>query len=308
MGMPLVRQLLAAGHEVTGTTRFEERAEASAPQGAEATICDALEPSSSPRGRRGAAGGRRPRDDRPCRIGSTTGAEGRSSRRHQPAAQRGDAQPDRRRDGRGRASAWSPRASPSSTSRRATGSRTRTRRSLTVHSGAHSGPRSWPSAGHERQVLGGEGIEGVVLRFGAFYGPGTSMRRRAGRGGGCAQQAFPIVGKGTGRFSFIHVDDAAAATVAAISGPTRPGVFNIVDDEPALAAGLGPGLRRGDRGEEAAQVPALARKLIAGPFAASAESAEGSLERQGEGRARLGAALPELAPGLRRGARLTPRP
>ena len=88
----------------------------------------------------------------------------------------------------------------------------------------------------EAAVLGAEWTEGVVLRYGGLYGPGTSMdpagsemlemiRRRM----------FPIVGGGTGFWSFVHVEDAADATVAALQRGSR-GVYNIVDDEPAALA------------------------------------------------------------------------
>jgi len=70
------------------------------------------------------------------------------------------------------------------------------------------------------------------LRYRTFYGPGTSL----GMGGSALedikQRRIPIVGKGTGYWSFIHIDDAAAATLAAVGGNT-PGLYNITDDEPA---------------------------------------------------------------------------
>ncbi len=84
----------------------------------------------------------------------------------------------------------------------------------------------------ERTVLGDNRVEGFVLRYGSFYGPGTSL----GLGGSLLedirQRRVPIVGKGTGYWSFVHIDDAAAATLAAVEGNT-PGLYNIADDEPA---------------------------------------------------------------------------
>jgi 2-alkyl-3-oxoalkanoate reductase len=79
-------------------------------------------------------------------------------------------------------------------------------------------------------VSGAEGIEGIVLRYGSFYGPGTSasvefpemLRKRR----------FPLVGDGGGVWSFIHTDDAASATVAALDRGA-PGIYNVVDDDPA---------------------------------------------------------------------------
>lgn len=73
-------------------------------------------------------------------------------------------------------------------------------------------------------------IEGVVLRYGGFYGPGTGAFDR-----GVIDQVrgrrIPLIGGGTGWWSFIHVDDAADATVAAIERGS--GIYNVVDDEPA---------------------------------------------------------------------------
>jgi nucleoside-diphosphate-sugar epimerase len=84
----------------------------------------------------------------------------------------------------------------------------------------------------ERQVLGGGEMEGLVLRFGWFYGPGTYI----GPGGSQAEEVrkrrYPVVGKGEAMFSFIHTEDAAAAVVAALERGA-PGIYNVVDDEPS---------------------------------------------------------------------------
>ena len=84
----------------------------------------------------------------------------------------------------------------------------------------------------ERQVTGIEGIDGVVLRYGWFYGPGTFYARDGSTADDVRRRRQPIVGKGDGVFSFLHVDDAAGATVAAVEGGP-PGVYNVTDDEPA---------------------------------------------------------------------------
>lgn len=85
----------------------------------------------------------------------------------------------------------------------------------------------------ERQTLQTNGLEGVVLRYGWFYGPGTnydpvdgSIPRSVRKG------RSPIVGDGAGTYSFIHVEDAARATIVALDR-AQPGIYNIVDDEPA---------------------------------------------------------------------------
>jgi nucleoside-diphosphate-sugar epimerase len=86
----------------------------------------------------------------------------------------------------------------------------------------------------ESTVTGATWTEGVVLRYGGFYGPGTSFSVKPD-GEHVAQirkRKFPVVGDGAGVWSFIHIEDAATATVAAIEHGER-GVYNVVDDEPA---------------------------------------------------------------------------
>ena len=87
----------------------------------------------------------------------------------------------------------------------------------------------------EQTVTSATDIEGLALRYGSFYGPGTGL----GKGGDVlrmvARRRLPVVGSGTGVWSFCHIDDAASATVAAVTLST-PGVYNIVDDEPSEVA------------------------------------------------------------------------
>lgn len=86
----------------------------------------------------------------------------------------------------------------------------------------------------EEAVTGAEGIEGVVLRYGGFYGPGTSMDPETGgeQVEAVRKRQFPIVGGGGGVWSFIHVEDAAEATAIAVE-KGEPGIYNIVDDTPS---------------------------------------------------------------------------
>jgi nucleoside-diphosphate-sugar epimerase len=84
----------------------------------------------------------------------------------------------------------------------------------------------------EGAVGGAEGIEGLVLRYGGFYGPGTSLAPDGEHTMLVRKRRWPIVGGGTGVWSVVHIDDAAAATVQAIERG-RAGIYNIVDDEPA---------------------------------------------------------------------------
>ncbi|HEX6582262.1 MAG TPA: NAD(P)-dependent oxidoreductase [Thermoleophilaceae bacterium] len=84
----------------------------------------------------------------------------------------------------------------------------------------------------ESAVTGADWTEGVVLRYGGFYGPGTSLSPEGGEMvDAVRQRKFPVVGNGAGVWSFIHIEDAADATVAAIERG-RGGIYNIVDDEP----------------------------------------------------------------------------
>jgi nucleoside-diphosphate-sugar epimerase len=87
----------------------------------------------------------------------------------------------------------------------------------------------------EATVLGASGLEAIVLRYGNFYGPGTAYGRDGSNAELVRQQLFPIAGEGSAHWSFIHVRDAARATAMAVSRG-EPGVYNIVDDEPAAVA------------------------------------------------------------------------
>ena len=93
----------------------------------------------------------------------------------------------------------------------------------------------------ERVVTTAEGLEGVVLRYGGLYGPGTSLAADGVHFEAVRRRKFPVVGSGEGVWSFVHVEDAASATVAAIEGDAT-GIFNVVDDEPARVADWLPAL------------------------------------------------------------------
>jgi nucleoside-diphosphate-sugar epimerase len=84
----------------------------------------------------------------------------------------------------------------------------------------------------EEAVLRADGLEGVVLRYGSFYGPGTSVAEDGDLVDLLRRTRFPVVGSGEGVWSFVHIDDAAFATVLAVEGG-EPGVYNVVDDTPA---------------------------------------------------------------------------
>jgi 2-alkyl-3-oxoalkanoate reductase len=101
----------------------------------------------------------------------------------------------------------------------------------------------------ERSVPAAPGIEGVVLRYGSFYGPGTSFASDGDLTALIRRRRLPVVGGGGGVWSFIHLDDAARATLLALDRGA-PGVYNVVDDDPAPVSEW---------------LPALASILGAGP-------------------------------------------
>jgi nucleoside-diphosphate-sugar epimerase len=83
----------------------------------------------------------------------------------------------------------------------------------------------------ERRLLGSPNLEGIVLRYGFFYGPGTWFNPDGDVAGRVRQQQFPVVGNGEGVWSWLHIEDAAIATVQAAE-QGNPGVYLIVNDQP----------------------------------------------------------------------------
>ena len=115
----------------------------------------------------------------------------------------------------------------------------------------------------EAAVLGAQWTEGIVLRYGVFYGPGTSLAPGAEQFEMVRKRRFPLVGDGGGVWSFIHVADAAEATVAAVEHGTR-GVYNVVDDEPAQVAEWLPVLARELGAKRPMRVPRVVGRMFAG--------------------------------------------
>ena len=115
----------------------------------------------------------------------------------------------------------------------------------------------------EKAVLGARWTEGIVLRYGAFYGPGTSMARGEAQFELIRKRKFPLVGDGGGVWSFIHIADAAEATVAAIEHGRR-GVYNVVDDDPAPVAEWLPTLAQELGAKKPMRVPRFIGRLFAG--------------------------------------------
>jgi 2-alkyl-3-oxoalkanoate reductase len=228
IGRPLIPKLVAAGHEVTGMTRREERAEEIRAAGASAVVCDVFDRPGLEDAVKEAA----PEvvvhmltaipkriDWKADPLAATNRVRSEGTRNLIEAARAAGA---RRLIAESVAFLYAPQGEWVKDEK------------APLFEGAPGafGAAVEALADLERQVGGAEGIEGVVLRFGWFYGPGTTYAADGEQADETRRRRLPIVGKGTGTFSFIHVEDAAAATVAAVES-NATGTFNVVDDEPA---------------------------------------------------------------------------
>jgi nucleoside-diphosphate-sugar epimerase len=120
----------------------------------------------------------------------------------------------------------------------------------------------------ETAVTGAHWTDGVVLRYGWFYGPGTGIAvdPPGSQIELIRKRRLPVVGAGTGVWSFIHIEDAASATVTAIeSGPA--GTYNIVDDDPAPVSEWLPALATAVGAKRPRRVPRWVGRLAAGEWA-----------------------------------------
>jgi nucleoside-diphosphate-sugar epimerase len=157
----------------------------------------------------------------------------------------------------------------------------------------------------ERMVPAIEWGEGVVLRYGGFYGPGTaiSLAPDAPMAAPIRNGLFPIIGDGGGVWSHVHVDDAVAATAIAVERG-EPGVYNIADDEPAPVREWLPVLASALGAKQPRRIPA--GWDAGGRRDGDPDDDRGArfLERQGEARTRLAAPISQLAARLRARTRL----
>jgi nucleoside-diphosphate-sugar epimerase len=229
IGRPLIRQLVEAGHQVTGTTRREDRAGEIRSAGAAAAVCDVFDAAALEAAVREASPEvvvnqltSLPEDFNPRKIDykPTNRVREEGGRNLMRAALAVGA---RRYVTQGIAFIYAPEGG---------WIKDEDARPYEDAPAPFDGTARAMLA-HEHEVLGTAGIEGLVLRYGQFYGPGTYY---APGSGSIAKQVekrmLPLVGPGTGMASFIHVEDAAAATVAALD-QGAPGIYNVTDDEPA---------------------------------------------------------------------------
>ena len=260
IGRPLMRQLVAAGHEVTGMTRREERAAEIRAAGASAVVCDVFDRDALGVALKAAA----PeavvhmltalpdridfKADDP--LGPTNRVRKEGTRNLIEAARAAGA---RRMVAESVAFLYAPQGDWVKDEE------------APLFKGAPGpfGDAVEALADLERQVTGAEELEGVVLRFGFFYGPGTSYAADGSQADETRKRRVPIVGKGTGTFSFIHVEDAAGATVAALERG-GPGAYNVTDDEPAPMREWVPVYAEVVGAKPPRRVPVWLAKLVAG--------------------------------------------
>jgi nucleoside-diphosphate-sugar epimerase len=263
IGGPLVRRLVAAGHEVTGTTRRPERADEIRAEGATAVLCDVFDLPALEAAVAEAAPEvvvneltSLPEDFNPRKIdyGPTNRVRSEGGGNLMRAALAAGA---RRYVTQSIAFIYAPE-----------GDLVKDEEAPPFENAPppfDEGERAMIA--HEREVLGTEGIEGLVLRYGQFYGPGTYYTPRSGS---IARQVekrmLPIIGNGMGMSSFIHVEDAAAATVAALDRG-GPGIYNVTDDEPAPVREWLPVYAEAIGAKPPRRVPTWLARLVGGRLA-----------------------------------------
>jgi nucleoside-diphosphate-sugar epimerase len=261
IGRRLVPMLLAEGHQVTGMTRTPEKLAALRAQGAEAVLTDALDAEAV----RAAVAAARPdavihqltsipsrieprRMERDFALNDRLRAEG--TRHLVRAAREAGA---RRILAQSVAFAYAP--GPPGT--------VHDEQDPLYTSAAMPFRRSVEALGElERAVLE---AGGVALRYGYFYGSGSAISRDGSIGQDLARRRMPIVGRGEGVWSLIHVEDAARATLAALEHGA-PGAYNIVDDEPAPVAEWLPALAAETGAPRPMRVPAWIARILAGRY------------------------------------------
>jgi nucleoside-diphosphate-sugar epimerase len=262
IGRPLVRKLVEAGHEVVGTTRAQEKGEAIRAAGAEPAVVDALDPEALRRAVKEArpevvvnelTSYQKPLNPRDIEgfLRDTNLLRGRVG----PIMAEAAAAAGARRlishsvcflyrpEGKGLKREEDPVVQPED--------------EYAFHLAAG------PLGELERSTLETPGLEGIVLRYGYFYGPGTHFAGDGTTASQVRRRLYPVVAKGTGVFSYIHVDDAAAATAAAVERGA-PGIYNVCDDDPAPMAEWLPAYAEALGAKPPRRVPVWLARLAAG--------------------------------------------
>ncbi len=273
IGRPLLPRLMAAGHDVTGLTRSAERADALRAQGVSCLVVDAL--------------------DAPALRAAVLAAE------PEVVVNQLTALP-RRIDPRHYAQALEPtsrlrrEAAPVLAAAAAEAGARRIIAQSVAFMLAPEGPwvrdedapiwldppatmreAAVSTLALERATLDQPGIEGVVLRYGFLYGPGAAYAADGSIAQDVRRRRMPVIGSGEGRFSFIHVEDAADATVLALTRGA-PGVYHVTDDAPALQRDWVRAIAQDLGAPRPLRIPRWLARLGAGPMADGAVQLRGA--------------------------------
>jgi nucleoside-diphosphate-sugar epimerase len=262
VGRPLVKKLVAAGHEVVGLTRRDDRAQWLYEHGATAVVGTALDSEWLQAA---------VRESRPeVVIDQLTDLPQRLGMRGMGRFYRGQI----RLRTKGSAALLA--------GARAAGARRLIAQSVAfIYAPGAGGPKTeadptWDdapepfgnalrgAAAHDRLVAGAPGIDGVVLRYGVFYGPGTHYAPGNGQYEDIRRRRLPLVAAGDSVWSFIHVDDAAQAAVDALDRGA-PGIYNVVDDDPAPMRVWLPHFAETIGAKPPRRVPQWLARITAGP-------------------------------------------
>jgi len=259
LGQHLVPELVAAGHEVTGTTRTPAKTARLREAGATPVVLDGLDREAVTAAVLAAApevivhemtalAGMRSLRNPDRSFAATNELRTRGTDNLLAAAARAGT---RRVIAQGNIAAYERSGGPVKTEEDALASRPPSR----------SSARSLAAIKHVEEAVPLAVPEGIVLRYGGFYGPGASeilldaVRKRL----------VPVIGGGTGISSFIEITDAAAATLAAVEGGA-PGVYNVVDSDPAPVAEWLPYLAEVAGAKPPLRLPTWLGRLLAGTF------------------------------------------
>ncbi|MGH2925578.1 MAG: NAD-dependent epimerase/dehydratase family protein [Solirubrobacterales bacterium] len=265
IGDPLVRRLAEAGHEVVGTTRSDARAAAVRAAGAEPIVVDVFDRDALVR----AVGAAKPE----VVVNELTSLPRDYDPRKMDDSFYGPTNRVRSEGGGNLLEAA-----------RSAGARRFVTQSIAFLY-APEGPmvkdesaRPWTDApgpfgnavrtmvGHEGAALEAAGLESLVLRYGWLYGPGTYYARDGAIADQVRKRRFPVIGGSDGLFSYLHVDDAAGATVAACEGGAQ-GIYNVVDDDPAAIPDWLPAYAAALGAKRPLRVPGWLGRLLGGTAA-----------------------------------------
>jgi nucleoside-diphosphate-sugar epimerase len=261
IGRPLVDRLLADGHAVVGTTRDERRAAALRERGAEAVVLDAFDAAA---------------------VRAAVLAAAPEVVVHQLTALPADADPKAMRAAIALTARLRRETVPTFVAAaREAGARRVIAQSVSFVTRPDGRPihdedaplmlePAWTRengeaiAALEAAVTGAGGLEGVVLRYGFYYGPGTWYHRDGTIAAMVRKRRYPIIGHGHGRSSFVHVDDAVDATARALTAGA-PGIYNITSDEAPEQRTWLPEVARLLDARPPRRVPAWLARRLAGP-------------------------------------------